>query len=270
MKDTRRQVSRGASRRIEKKPVKPPIDWSLPPRLGQTLLGAVLLLGTVGGMTYWLKGEVQRPIAQIDVSGELRQVSADEVKQILLQDMEQGEGLAPDLDKAKAQLLANPWIEQVTMRRRWPDRLSVELAEREAVARWGNKSLVTAGAEVFAPLELDQWTALPRLAGPDGSEALLLSLYHQLEDQLAPYGLSLVSLELEPRGAWQMEMVPVADEAHSIAVYLGRDAMEAKLTRLGLLLRKGLMDRLNEVERIDLRYSNGAALTWAESDKART
>jgi len=270
MKETRRQLSRGASRRVEKQPKKPSIDWSLPPRLGQTLLGAVLLVGTVGGMAYWLKGEVQRPIAQIEVSGDLHQVSAEEVKLMLLQGLGQEEGLEPDLDKARAQLLANPWIEQVTMRRRWPDRLSVALSEREAVARWGDQSLVTASAEVFSPAGLDQWSSLPRLAGPDGSEAMLLNHYQQLENQVAPYGLLLVSLELEPRGAWQMELVPAADEAHPIAVYLGRDAMDAKMARLGLLMRKGLKDRLEEVERIDLRYSNGAALTWIDSGKART
>ena len=264
---------RGAVRRATPKvaqTTRRTIDWSAAPRIGQTLLGAVLLIATLGGMGYWLVGEVQRPINQVEVSGDLVQVSAEQVQAILNEGLAKDGGVEPDLALAQQQLLENPWIEQVVMRRRWPDRLLVQVIERRAVARWGGQQLMTAKAELFAPEDQTQMAGLPLLSGPEGSAMQVLQHYGSLQEQLKSYGLKLVDLALEARGAWRMKLVPEDNREHQIAVYLGRDEMNAKMARLDLLLRKGLAESLGQIDRIDLRYSNGAALTWTDTEKAQS
>ena len=72
-----------------------------------------------------------------------------------------------DLNEARAKLLANPWIADVTLARRLPDTLVVELQEREAAAvvALGDSYLASREGEIFKRLEANDPADLPIITG---------------------------------------------------------------------------------------------------------
>jgi cell division protein FtsQ len=161
-----------------------------------------------------------------------------------------------DLARARAVLEGVPWIRSVALRRQWPNRLEVSVAEHEPLARWNDAELVNTQGEVFAAEASD---TLPQFQGPAGRAAEVASRYAAWSEMLRPLAYRVMQVHLSPRGGWQ---VKAAGSAGSLTLELGRDDPDARLARfaaaygrtLGALARAG-----TNVEFIDLRYRNGFA-----------
>ena len=52
-----------------------------------------------------------------------------------------------DLDRAGLALARVPWVRSVALRRQWPRRLEIDIAEHEPIARWNDAGLVNARGE---------------------------------------------------------------------------------------------------------------------------
>ena len=83
-----------------------------------------------------------------------------------------------------------------------------------------------------------------------------------MSDQLVGYGLGFAGLSLEERGAWTLTLT------NGIEVVLGRDQVEERFERFIAVYENRLAARVDEVSRIDARYSNGVAVQW-KSDVAQ-
>lgn len=161
-----------------------------------------------------------------------------------------------DLARARVALEGVPWIRSVALRRQWPYRLEMTLAEHEPLARWNEAELVNTRGEVFAAETSD---ALPQFQGPAGRAAEVASRYAAWSDVLRPLAYRVTQVRLSPRGGWQ---VKAAGAAGSLTLELGRDEPDVRLARfaaaygrtLGALARAG-----TNVEVVDLRYRNGFA-----------
>jgi cell division protein FtsQ len=72
-----------------------------------------------------------------------------------------------DLDRARARILADPWIAQATLARRLPGTILIEVAERipAALVALGDTYLTTAEGEPFKKLEPDDGVDLPLITG---------------------------------------------------------------------------------------------------------
>jgi cell division protein FtsQ len=72
-----------------------------------------------------------------------------------------------DLDRARARILADPWIAQATLARRLPGTILIEVAEHKpaALVALGDTYLTTAEGEPFKKLEPDDGVDLPLITG---------------------------------------------------------------------------------------------------------
>lgn len=70
--------------------------------------------------------------------------------------------------------------------------------------------------------------------------------------------LNVVSLNLEARGAWTLEL------DNQIKVVVGREAVNERLGRFLDLYRLRLSEQADEIEEIDIRYTHGVAVKWRE------
>ena len=169
-----------------------------------------------------------------------------------------------DLAQARAAFEAVPWVRQAMVRREFPNRLSVQLQEHQAVAYWGSDSdstLVNDHGEVFeANIDDVDTDGLPRLSGPAGQSAQVLALYHALEPEFEHLDLALEALRLSERGSWQA----VLETGAVIELGGGRsDEVQSRVHRFIHTLtqvsaRYGR--RPSHLESADLRHPEGYAL----------
>lgn len=253
-KGARRGAVRGASRPQPRRNYRP-----LLVRAVASLAAVSVLLGLVS----WLAQSQQDSfvIRSIEITGNREFLSNDQVRDAL-QSHSEGDFFKLDIDSTREALLALPWVQEVSLRREWPDKLVVVLKEQQAVARWntlaGDKGLLNESAEVFAGLSEAAELKLPQLVGPERKSERVLREYAELSTQLKPLGHEITMLKLDARNTWEMQL------ANGVAIrFLERNKASA-IERLVVALKVFEHDDIAQVARIDLRYSNGFAVSWKE------
>ncbi|PSF10504.1 cell division protein FtsQ [Marinobacter fuscus] len=161
-----------------------------------------------------------------------------------------------DLADIKADLEQRPWVASAAVKRIWPGRLEIDIREKRPLAYWTDGRLVSRAGELFAPPNPEVAGKLPRLAGPDERVRDVIAMARTMSDELTGYGLGFAGLTLEARGAWTLVL------SNGIEVVLGRDQVEQRFERFITVYENRLASRVDEVSRIDARYSNGVAVQW--------
>lgn len=190
------------------------------------------------------------PLREVKVNGELKHVTREQVQFIVTRALK-GNFFTLDLNKTRRTFEKLPWVRNVNVRRRWPDRLEVTLEEHEVLARWGSAALVNTHGELFEAAS-DQ--VLPVFNGPADGVVEVTSQYQLFKQQLDPIKRKPVLVSLTPRRAWQLKL----DDG--LVVELGREKVEARLEKFVKVYDRTL-GRLNRtVNYVDLRYPNGFAV----------
>lgn len=200
------------------------------------------------------------PVQRITVTGELGHTRT-EVVQELVQPALVGGFLNADLQRIRQQLEELPWIYQARVQRKWPSALEIEVVEQLPIARWGETGFLNHEGEVFASDSDRDGMSLPLLRGPEGTAKALTASYLRIVEILAPLHLTVAQLAVDGRG--QLEVV-LAGGMHLLVG--GEDFLE-RMHRFVALYRAELAARSGEVERVDLRYQDGVAVTFAESSR---
>ena len=217
----------------------------------------ILITFSMGGVLWlWpqLINRVNQPIAHVEVHAGFESLQRgkveDELKAFLVNRF-----FHLDLEAMQDALVAMPWVRKVSIRRRWPDLLEVTLLEHEAVARWKQDQLITGEGVVFKPDSVSRFDQLPLLSGPDDEALEVMQQYLAISQLLRPMGLSVTELSLGSADSWRFRV-------DHVEVHVGRDRRMERLQRFVRLYHARLDGRWNEVERVDLRYLNGAAVAW--------
>lgn len=237
---------------------KPPISgrWRLLRPLLLALAGVLLLLGA--GWIAWqeLRDPQVLPVQVVGVEGELRHMERDDLKLAIAPLVRQGL-FGVDVEEVRRQVLALPWVEEVTVRRIWPDKLEISIKEFEPLARWRDASLVDARGTAFTPKADEIPLGLPRLWGPEGDEQRVTERYLEMFAQLKMLELDIVALRLNERRSWSMEL------RGGLMVELGQRDLERRFRKLLRIYPQLMERRTGKMLKIDFRYPNGVAVTWS-------
>jgi cell division protein FtsQ len=194
----------------------------------------------------------------VQIDGVLHFVSEEDVKTTVGADVATNL-LTVDLLSIKTKLEALPWIRKAEVHRQWPNALRIEVEEEVAIARWGASQLLNQLGQVFKPENTFEQQDLPLLAGPAGSEQLVMQQYHEFNQVLRPLGVRIRDLTLKANGGYELVLT------NSVVVRLGKEALLERLRRLVVFLESEAGQDLDNVEAIDLRYRNGLALSHKQS-----
>jgi len=190
------------------------------------------------------------PLREVRVEGQLNHVTREQLKLIVERHL-QGNFFTLDLVKARDAFEKLPWARNVSLRRRWPDRLEVIVDEHKELARWGNIALVNTYGELFhAASDAD----LPVFYGPGDGVKEVAVHYGKYSELLAPSGMKIMQLVLTPRRAWQIET------DNKIVIELGREDMEVRLAKFASVYENTLSKLGVTLAYADLRYPNGFAV----------
>ncbi|PUA28960.1 MAG: cell division protein FtsQ [Cellvibrio sp. 79] len=227
---------------------------------------AVVMVIFLGVAIYWASGPIakvfERPIKSVVVEGEFHLISKQRATE-LIGDEINGDFLQLDLMELKAALLSDPWVEKVTLNRRWPDTLVVKIIEQKPIARWGDGFLNQRG-EIVRVENAEPLSGLPWLQGSEADAIEILQQYQDLSQILRSRGLDVLALKCDNKKSWRLTV------KNHVEIAIGRDQVMEKIRRFVTVYDTHLSSVWSDVKAIDVRYTNGVAVRWvADSAMAK-
>lgn len=259
----------GRNKRVTKRKLKR-VDFAIPswfkPDFAAVNWARVATAGAVASLAFsgyaaalWV---MDRPIDSVVINGAFERVSAVEVEKALSMHVTTG-FLSADLRTMRAELLEIPWVENANVRRRWPGSIEVRISEERPAACWGKAGLLNVRGELFVDEVQHVPAELPRLEGPAGSEKRVSKMYFSIEERLEQRGMAAISLRLDQRGAWEVQL------SSGVTVRLGASFVDQRLDRFFEALDKVIAAQLEQVDYVDMRYTNGFAIGWKDQKPMR-
>jgi len=227
------------------------------------VLALATMAGSVIGLTMmldWMRDPYQWPVQTVNIKGKFEHLQQTQLEKEVVPLASEG-FFGMNVSAIQERLQNLPWVEQVSVRRVWPNQLSIAVREQQPVAYWGEKGFLNPLAQVFEPEQSVDLPALPRFEGPDGYEQRVLLMYRQLQDMLKPLQLSVGSLRLDARRTWRVQL------SNDLTVEIGRRNPVDRIARFVRVYPAILAAGSGQVRSVDLRYSNGFAVRRQQVDK---
>ena len=238
------------------------------PRIWRPKLITILSLGFIGLYSYnSINFDEILPIASVKIEGEFDFLN-NELLQSHALPVVKGGFFNVDLSKVRGALIDLPWVENVSVRRQWPDALLVRVIEQKPVVLWGDNGVISAKGELFLPKKYPR-LKLPHLSGPDGQHEMMLGELSRMQAWLLETGLYIKNIELNARRSWILTMTS------GMELRLGREQMHERLNRFVSVYKETLEAKMSKnnsfkkagrvIKYIDMRYTNGLAVAWKEA-----
>lgn len=250
----KKKKARGASKKGEPKSLFAKLN--LRPVVPTVLV--LLSVLTLGGVGVVVEKIFNAPVDKVTINGSFMHLTKSGLAKIVEPSTKVGY-LTVNLQKIKEDLLRLPWVQAVSVKRRWPHTIEVLVTEHEPYLRWQKASFLNRDGEVFTPKRSMRDIDLVRLSGPDGTQLDLMRRYESLQARLDAYDLRISEYSLDKKDAERM----VLDSG--VELIFGRGDIEGKLDRLLKVYRSQLSVRVHEIDKIDMRYTNGLAVQWHPS-----
>ncbi len=198
---------------------------------------------------------LDREIGSLEISGPFQRVTALSIEESISDELDAG-FLGANLAEMRRRIESLAWIDKAAVARRWPDRITISVTEQVPAASWGESGLLNVRGELFVRDARHVPAELPRLSGPENRAPEVARRYLELRERLIPMGLDLRSIELDPRGAWQVGLT------NGVEIRLGRRDVDARADLFIDVVADVITSRAAEIDYVDMRYSNGFTIGW--------
>ena len=182
-----------------------------------------------------------------------------------------GTTLSTDLKKMVELILDNPWIEQVVIRRVWPNTIVLRVQERRLIALWNNKFLISEFGEVtnipvsdYKELEKKSGCYLMKIEGPKDFLSKIVARAEKTNNLLANINKKLSHLILTEQFSWEakttggMTLRFGGEDLQGPMFYRLENFTKSYSSLAKKLAEKGI--RSPEIHYVDLRYAKGFAI----------
>ena len=228
--------------------------WLMPLMLCCALLGGAAVLA--GGYHY-LSQPGRLPLRVVEIQGEFQRLEAAAIEQVVIETIDGG-FFSCDMQKLREAVMVLPWVEDVSIRRGWPDRLSMVVTEQVPLARWCDDALVSVDGTVFRPQGVAGFSDLVRLSGPEGSAQRVVAFFQAAIAVARARGLQISEVELDQRRHWWLRF------DHALTVSLGRENVDYRLAQFFRVYPSLTAEPERQPARVDMRYAHGFAVRWRE------
>jgi cell division protein FtsQ len=226
----------------------PTLEWQ---SFSQIVLATIPLLAVV---VFISQLDHLFPIKGIELRGEFNHISKSDIETKLQPVI--GDGFfSVNIHQLQQQLDQNSWIASTSIRRVWPNRLSISILEHQPLARWDKNHLLSDQAKIYKA-NTTEYNALPEIYSANENSEIILARFLRYQNRFERLNEAIQSLKVDLRGALKLELVG------GLLINLGREGVEHKLDRLMSIYHKEVFPRRQFIDRLDLRYSNGIAIAW--------
>jgi cell division protein FtsQ len=205
--------------------------------IANLLFGLSMVLVLYGAAHYVLRLSVF-PLNAVQLQEAPKHVPIELIEQVVREQV-RGNFFTVDLNKTRSAFEHLPWVRKVSVRRKFPWSLEVQLEEHKALARWNGNGLVNTYGEVFTE-STDQ--VLPAFFGQPNTSAPMASMYDEFSKEILPLKQEVTQISLSPRFAWQLRL------SNGMVLELFVEVYPYSLSTLS-----------HNVTHVDLRYRNGFA-----------
>lgn len=223
--------------------------------IANLLFGVSVVLVVAGAARYVLRLP-EFPLNTVELVAAPQRVSEEELQKVVREQVS-GNFFTVDLERARKGFETLPWVRKVSVRRKFPWGLQVDVEEHVALARWNKTALVNTHGEVFAAQATE---ALPDFVGQADSAAQVTQMYGELNTSLIPLRQQIAQISYSPRFAWQVKL----DDG--MVLELGREEMQTRLARFVQVYPYSLAANVQAVRHVDLRYRNGFSVYMPGSE----
>jgi cell division protein FtsQ len=223
-----------------------PADIKFVNGLTSVLFGFFLFLVVLNIFEYTLKNKIKN-LDAISIRGDIN-----------------GNFYNINLIKTKQLFESIPWVNQVVVKRVYPNQIEAKLSEYKSKAIWGAREdmkLVDETGVIFeANTDDDEYDQMPQLIGPEGHGKFMLDMYKDISSALSPLRNRLKILELNARGSW---VATLESGAH---IEFGRGSSVDVIDRINKFSigAEQMLTKLNkktmDIQYVDLRHSEGYAM----------
>lgn len=219
------------------------------------LMTLLVAAGAIGAAVRWVMDPANLPVASVHIRGTFAHVEHETLQRAIEPFIAAG-FLWLDMEGIRRELEGLAWVRSSSVRRAWPATLEVSVEEQQPAAIWAAGGLVNPSGERFVPRKAVQPNGLPTLSGPEGTAKKLMTRYREMQGMLAALDVAIVRLEMDARRAWRVAL------DNGLELRLGRRDVEGRLLRFVRAYAKAIAPRLEAIDNVDLRYTNGFAVKW--------
>lgn len=229
-------------------------------RQNKSVLGLAVLLVLVAAGLFFSINSLRSifMIEHVQIRGQFQNEQAHQVQSVLSPYLSR-DLLTVSLAAARNALFELAWVQQAQLQRQWPNQVIVQIKEHSPVARWNDVALLNTEGQVFKQSYALRQLELPQLYGPDGREYEVLQQYQKIKTLLQASNFRITSLHLDERNSWSMQ------SQNGTEFRLGVKDIESRLHRVLAVLVNNIGSDAGALKSIDLRHSNGFAVSWKES-----
>lgn len=207
----------------------------------------------------WAYQQIKRtdilPVETVEIEGEFKYLSKQDIQQRALPHVSGG-FFSVDLEQVRNALTGLPWVEDVSIRRYWPNALRIRVIEKQPVAYWGENGLLSSRAVLFEPRNMDRNLGLPKIYGPQGQHRQMLKELGRMQAWLVEAELRIQQVKQDARRSWTLYM------DSGLELRLGREKQHERLHRFVEVYTQKLQKQKDKIKHLDMRYTNGFAIAW--------
>ena len=214
------------------------------------LLMAALMSGVIQSKHWEIKN--------IELDAEFKRINPEQIR-VAVAAYPERSFFRVSADDIRQNLIQIPWVEKVSISKKWPDSFIIKIREHKAVAVWNKNKLLNQNGEVFEVDSIDDLSALPQITGKPHNSQQIWDKFVRYNDIIKHIGYDIKTASVSNRGGWNLYL------SNGINIYLGSEQMDAKLVRLADTWIKLLKKNTEIPQYIDLRYTNGYVVKWPQT-----
>ena len=231
-------------------------------RILQLMVALILILGLIYGWE-WVSDPLKFPIRSVKIDAPYQHVDQPSLKAVISPYLNQGFiRFRPYL--LEEALLKFPWIADIHIERIWPDIVVIHITEQQAVARWGKTDVLNDKGQTFTPPINTIPVELPLFDAPTDQIDALWKNFQTISDLLKPLGFTITQFTMDNRLSLKMVL------NNGTTILLGKTDPLLRLQRFVKVYPYIFTSNKMQADYIDLRYENGAAINWRNTNQPLT
>ena len=220
-------------------------------RIAMKTFGVIIVLGT----SWQLWAILDKPIDTLVVEGDMTPAERARIRDAL-SDVNIEGILSTDLTDFENTLKSMGWARGVDIRRKWPNKLIVNIRKESPVAKWGMDDYLAADGSL---LQLpDQYPNLPTLRSSVSNPQQSMEVYRLLQQFASRQALRIMDLSESAEGEWVVEF------ANGLALHLGSSKINARMKRFLRAYSSVLREKVAIIDYVDARYPSGIAVKFIQ------